>query len=165
MEVKHSKEEILAILNSVEVAAVATAAGDRLRNRMMHFAADDDFNLYLATMKGDPKTLQMTNYPSVSLLVHQAAPSINDAQEVEITGKARFVRDETERQKALALTAQRSPVVKYLTETGNAEVLDCIKVAPDTVKYRVFKEIVQGMPPTVVEFPEHRATVSEGELL
>lgn len=157
-------EEILCVLQSVEVAAVATSAGDSIRNRMMHYAAGEDLNIYLATMKGDPKTTQITNCPSIALLVHQSGEEINDSQEVEIIGKALIMRDERERQTALEATAQRSPVVKYLVETGNAGMLDCIKVAPETVKFRVFREIVQGQAPTVIEFPEHRRVHSDWEL-
>jgi 1,4-dihydroxy-2-naphthoate octaprenyltransferase len=165
MSERHTTEEILFVLQSVEVAAVATSAGDRVRNRMMHYAADEDFNIYLATMKGDPKTVQITNRPSIALLVHKGEEEINDSQEVEIIGKALITRDEGERKRALEATAQRSPVVKYLVETGNAGVLDCIKVAPQTVKFRVFREIVQGLPPTVIEFPENRGMISDWELL
>lgn len=165
MATEHSREEILALMESAEVAAVATSAGEKQRIRMMHYAVDENFNIYLATMKGDPKTTQMTHHPSISLLVHQPGTDINHAQEVEVTGKALFVRDHQEREHALQITAERSPVVKYLTQTGNSGVLDCIKVVPETVKLRIFNEIVQGMPPTVIEFPGNREVVSDWSLL
>ncbi len=132
---------------------------------MMHFASDDDLNLYLATMKGDPKTVQITHHPSVSLLVYKGGDDINDSHEVEISGKAVIVKDRKERQRALELTAKRSPVVKHLVGAGNEGILDCIKVAPEVVKLRIFKEIVQGLPPTVLEYPENRTVVSDGEQL
>jgi len=165
MSEQHSREEVLSVLRDVEVAAAATSAGDRVRNRMMHYAVDEDFHIYLATMKGDPKTVQITNCPSIALLVHKSEEDINDSQEVEIIGKALIIKDERERQRALEATAQRSPVVKYLVETGNAGVLDCIKVVPQVVKFRIFREIVQGLPPTVIEFPENRTVISDWELL
>ena len=165
MEERYTAEDILSVLRSVEVVAVATSAGDRVRNRMMHYAVDEDFNIYLATMKSDPKTIQITNRPSIALLVHTGGEDINHWQEVEIIGKAHITKDERERQKALELTAQRSPVVKHLVGTGNAGVLDCIKVAPQTVKFRVFREIVQGLPPTVIEFPETGGMIKDWELL
>lgn len=165
MSGQHSQEEILTLMQSVEVAAVATSAGEQMRIRMMHYASDENFNIYLATLKGDPKTIQMTHHPSISLLVHYSGADINESKEVEITGKALFVRDHKERERALAMTARRSPVVKYLTETGNSGMLDCIKVAPDTVKFRLFKEIVQGVPPTVIEFPYNRQVVSDWHLI
>lgn len=165
MSEQHSKEEILSMMEGVEVTTVATSSGDKLRTRMMHYATDENFNIYLATMKGDPKTIQMTHQPSISLLVHHSGSDINESKEVEITGKALFVRDAEERERALEMTAKRSPVVKYLTETGNSGLLDCIKVVPDTVKFRVFSEIVQGMPPTVIEFPQNQQVVSDWHLL
>ncbi|MBI2836283.1 MAG: 1,4-dihydroxy-2-naphthoate octaprenyltransferase [Chloroflexi bacterium] len=164
-EQKHSPREILDVMERVEIAAVATSAGDKIRNRMMHYAADENFTIYLATMKGDPKTVQMTNHPSIALLVNQAGGSINESKEIEISGKAVFVRDDAERERALAITAKRSPVVKYLVETGNAGMLDCVKVVPTTIKFRIFSEIVQGMPPTVIEFPENQRVVSDWQLV
>lgn len=132
---------------------------------MMHYASDENFNIYLATLKGDPKTIQMTNYPSISLLAHHSGANINESKEVEITGKALFVRDHEERERALKITAKRSPVVKYLTESGNSNMLDCIKVVPDTLKLRIFSEIVQGIPPTVIEFPRNRQVISDWHLI
>ncbi len=161
----HSKEEVLSLLKGAEVATVATVSGDRMRTRMMHFAVDDDFHIYLATMKGDPKTLQMTNNPGLSLLLHLPAAEFNESQEVEFTGVARFVRNPQERQKALEITATKSPVVKYLMETGNSDALDCIKVEPQLIKLRVFREIVQGLPPMVIEFPGSGEAVNEWGLV
>jgi 1,4-dihydroxy-2-naphthoate octaprenyltransferase len=161
----HSREEVLSLLKGAEVAVVATVSGDRMRTRMMHFAVDDDFHIYLATMKGDPKTLQMTHHPALSLLVHFPAEDFNESQEIEFTGVPRFVRDPQERQKALELTATKSPVVKYLMDTGNADALDCIKVEPQLIKLRVFREIVQGLPPTVIDFPGSGEVVNEWGLL
>ncbi|MBM2831086.1 MAG: 1,4-dihydroxy-2-naphthoate octaprenyltransferase [Dehalococcoidia bacterium] len=161
----HTREEIVSLLKEAEVATVATVAGDKMRTRMMHFAVDDNLRIFVATMKGDPKTLQMMHHPSLSLLVYFPAPEFNQSREIEITGTPVFVQDALEREKALQITAKKSPVVKYLMETGNAGLLDCVRIEPREVKLRVFGEIVQGMPPTVVEFPENRAMVNEGKLL
>ena len=165
MSEQHRQEEILSLMEEVEVAAIATSAGEGMRIRMMHYATDENFNIYLATLKGDPKTVQMTHHPSISLLAHRPGDDINESKEVEVTGKALFVSDPKERERALEMTARRSPVVKYLTESGNSEMLDCVKVVPDTIKFRVFKEIVQGMPPTVIEFPQNRQVVSDWQLV
>lgn len=161
----HNKEEILNHLGSVEIATVSTVSGEGVRNRMMHFSFDKDFNFYLATMKNDPKTLQMTRQPSVSLLVFKAAADIYDSQEVEVIGKASFITEPGERKQAVEKTAERSPVVKYLVSVGNDAVFDFIKIKPEVIKYRIFKEIVQGAPPTVIEFQENIKKASEWALL
>ncbi len=165
MSEQHNRQEILSLMGEVPVAAVATSAGEGPRARMMHYATDENFNIYLATMKGDPKTVQMTHHPSISLLVHQSADDINESKEIEITGKALLVRDEKERQLALEMTAKRSPVVSYLVGSGNSGLLDCVRVVPDTIKFRIFKEVVQGMPPTVIEFPQNRRVVNDWPLV
>ena len=165
MDEQHSQEEIRSLMEKVEVVAVGTSAGERPRIRMMHYATDENFNIYLATMKGDPKTVQMTHHPAISLLIHQSGADINESKEIEITGKALFVRDQKERERALEMAAKRSPVVKYLTETGNSDMLDCVKVVPDTIKFRIFNEIVQGKPPTVIEFPQKQPVVSDWHLV
>jgi 1,4-dihydroxy-2-naphthoate octaprenyltransferase len=161
MSKPHSKEEILSVMKEIDVATVATASGTEIRSRMMHYWNDESFNVYVATMKGDPKTLQITENPSVSLLILKRKDNINDSAEIEVTGKANHVKNETEKQQALQALAEKSPVVKYLKETNSLGVLDCVKVAPVYVKYRVFKDIVQGMPPTVLEFPENKLQISE----
>ncbi|MFQ6031747.1 MAG: 1,4-dihydroxy-2-naphthoate octaprenyltransferase [Candidatus Zixiibacteriota bacterium] len=165
MEQKHTKKEILSILGNLEVAGIATSGGTHIRIRMMHYAFDDEFNIYLASMKGDPKIIQLTSNPSVSLLAHESQENINQSKEVEIIGKALIIKTENERSKALDTIAERSPVVTYLRNSGNASILECIKIVPQTVKLRVFEEIVQGLPPFVVEFPENREVVKDTDLI
>ncbi|MBI4334537.1 MAG: 1,4-dihydroxy-2-naphthoate octaprenyltransferase [Chloroflexi bacterium] len=157
----HSNEEVLAILQGAEMGVVSTAAGVKLRTRMMHFAVDTDFTVYLATMKGDPKTLQMTHHPSISILVLDNRGNINESREVEITGSAGFVTDPQEKKKALELTYRKSPVVKYLKDTGSDSILDYIRVTPEIIKYRIFGEIVGGMPPTVIDFPVNKSAAGD----
>ncbi|MFQ6075341.1 MAG: 1,4-dihydroxy-2-naphthoate octaprenyltransferase [Candidatus Bathyarchaeia archaeon] len=157
----HTKEEILSVMDVVDCASVATASGVDIRSRMMHYWNDEDFNVYLATMKGDPKTLQITENPSVSLLILKREEDMNDSSEVEVTGRAFFVKNEGEKDGAFRALAGKSPVVRYLRDTDSLDVLDCIKVVPVLLKYRIFREIVQGLPPTVIGFPENQGKVSE----
>ncbi len=161
MSTEHTRQEVLDMLHHNAVVTVASAAGNKVRQRMMHYAVTDDFTVYLASMKADPKIRQILNCPSVALLVHENSDDVNDSRETEILGQAILVQDEDERQEALAATARVSPVVAYLSSIGQTGLLDCVKVVPETIKYRIFKEIVQGQPPTVVEFPQNRQTVGD----
>lgn len=157
----HSRDEILDSLNAIDEVAVCTTAGTSLRSRMMHFAASDDFGIYLSSMKGDPKTLQLVNNPSVSLLVLDRRTSQEGWREIEITGRAEIISDQAERARALELTAVPSPIVKHLKANNQTDILDFIRVTPTEVKMRVFGEIVGGMPPTVVEFEENARQQSD----
>ena len=59
---------------------------------------------------------------------------------------AGFVRNPEERKKALEITAVKSPVVKYLKDSGNTDVLDFIKVKPQLIKQRCSKRSFRGCP-------------------
>jgi hypothetical protein len=131
---EHTQDEILDSLNTIDEVAVCTRAGERLRARMMHFAADDDMTVYLASMKGDPKILQMTSDPSTSLLVLDRRTDQNGWREIEITGRASLVTSAEERAKALELTSGPSPIVSHLKSIGQTDILDFIRVTPLEVK-------------------------------
>jgi len=157
----HTHEEILDSLNAIDEMAVGTKAGTRLRSRMMHFAVDNDFRVYAASMKGDPKTLQIVNDPSISLLVLDRRTEQSGWREIEITGRAAIVTDPAERARALEMVAGPSPIVAHLKGAGQTDILDFIRITPIEVKMRVFGEIVAGMPPTVVEFEENAKAESD----
>lgn len=148
-------------LQTSDVAVIATSAGEDLRLRTMHLGFEDDFSIYLATMHNDPKVIQMTHNPSVAIMVHRLPDDVTESEEVEYTGRAMVIRDPAEREKCLQATGKTSPIVQALTAQNNTEVLDCIKIVPQLIKYRKFKEIVQGVPPTVLEFPQHRTVISD----
>ncbi len=57
-------------MEDLKVAGIATSGGDHIRIRMMHYAVDDEFNVYLSSMKGDPKIAQLTINSSVSLFYY-----------------------------------------------------------------------------------------------
>ena len=155
----------MAILRGEETVVVAThAGGGDIRTRKMHFIVDDDFTIYLATMKGDPKTVQITHHPSVSLFLYKSAAKVTEASEVEVTGRASKVKEDVEKLKALTQLQEVSPVVKYLTDTDKTDILEVIKIVPVLIKYRIFEEITQGVPPTVLDFPAHKDITDRGVL-
>ncbi len=149
---QHTKEEILASLSKASFATVATFDGGHLRTRSMHFGNDEDLNFYFASMKADPKIAQMELNPAVSLLINERAPDEVDTAEIEVTGRGSVVRDDQERQELLKFLTTKSPVVKNLYEAGMTDLLAVIRIRPQTLRYRIFREIVRGVPPTVLEF-------------
>jgi len=152
----HEKAEILEVMMACDAAAVATANGPKIRTRMMHYWPDEDFTVYLASLKGDPKTLQLTLNPSINLLMRKSEPDENDMREVELIGSAALVKDEATRTWAFERLSGRSSIVRYLVQTGNTKVLELIKVEPEMVKLRLFREIVLGVPPTVLTWDRGR---------
>ena len=159
------RRKVLAFLQRAETAVVATSGGDHLRLRMMHVGVEDDFTIYLASMRNDPKIIQMINHPSVSLMFSRIPEDVTEAEEVEYVGRAEVIRDPAERRRCIEATSRTSPIVASLAASGNTDVLDCIKIVPRWIKYRQFREITQGVPPTVLEFPENVSTASDWQLL
>ncbi len=155
-----TKEDVLAYLERAEVAAVGTSNMGMPRQRMMHFAADEDFNIYLTSMKGDPKIIQWSNVPHTAMLIHQG-DKFMEMEECEIIGRAEVLKTKEDREKAIGLLVDRSPIVNQFHHQGSTDRLDFIRVRPFTVKYRYVPEILQGIPPTVFEFHQNKETYSK----
>jgi 1,4-dihydroxy-2-naphthoate octaprenyltransferase len=156
---ERSKQEVLNYLSRAEVAAVGTSNMGTPRQRMMHFGADENFNIYVSSMKGDPKVIQWSNIPETALLIHQGK-SFMEMEECEIIGRAEIIKDKEDRKKAIELMNVRSPIVANFVKIGATDRLEFIRIKPFTVKYRFVPEILQGEKPTIFEYPENRNSFS-----
>lgn len=156
---QRSKQEVFEYLERAEVGAVGTSNMGSPRQRMMHFAVDKEFNFYLTSTKGDPKVIQWINIPETAILIHQG-PTFMEMEECEVIGRAEVIKDEKERQKAIDLLVNRSPIVGQFHSIGALDRLEFIRVKPFTVKYRYVPEILQGEPPTVFNFEHNRESVN-----
>lgn len=156
---QRNKQQVLEYLTRAEVAAVGTSNMGSPRQRMMHFGVDEDFNIYVSSMKGDPKVIQWSNVPETAILIHQGA-TFMEMEECEIIGRAEILRDPAEREKANELMKERSPIVGQMNQIGAVDRLEFIRIRPFTVKYRYVPEILQGEPPTIFEFPNNREAFS-----
>lgn len=161
---EYNTEVIVRALGRADVAAVATHEGAYIRQRQMHFAYNDDLSVYFATMKGDPKTLQITNEPNVSVLILDRSGEMETWSETEITGKMEIISGDSEKKRASALLYNRSPIVKNLIDSKADQILEWIILKPAVVKYRVFGEIVQGFPPTVKYISTQNTNSIQGDL-
>lgn len=156
---QRNKKEVLDYLERAEVAAVGTSNMGTPRQRMMHFGTDEDFNIYVSSMKGDPKVIQWSNIPETALLIHQG-PTFLEMEECEIIGRAEIISNREERSKAIQLMVKRSPIVANFNQINALDRLEFIRIKPFVVKYRYVPEILQGEPPTVFEFPQNRDSFS-----
>lgn len=155
-------EKVRSYLQRVVWGTVATLDGREIRARTMHFAVDDNLNFYFATMRGDPKTRQILENPTISLLFNQEGEEVTETWECEVTGLAYMINDEAARQKAIQRLLEPSPVVRNAYEGGATGIFQLFRVEPLLVKHRIFGETVRGVPPTVIEFdrPAGRVEVS-----
>lgn len=156
---EESRRRIHEALLAAGRVAVGTRAGEEVRVRMMHPGAwlpeDPEGRplIYLATMKKDPKVMEVAARPEVALLMHESPDGQEHTSwEMEITGRAELVRDAEERQRASEATQRTSPIVRHLAQAGQLDLLAFLRVTPRFVKHRVFGEIVAGRPPSILEF-------------
>ncbi len=156
---QRSKQEVLDYLGRSEVAAVGTSNMGSPRQRMMHFAADEHFNIYVTSMKGDPKVIQWSNIPETAMLIHQGA-TFMEMEECEIIGRAEVLKRQEDRDVAAKLLENRSPIVAQFTQIGALDRLEFIRIRPFVVKYRFVPEILQGESPTIFEFADNRTSFS-----
>ena len=154
---QRSKKEVLDYLAKAEVAAVGTSNMGTPRQRMMHYGADDDFNIYVSSMKGDPKVIQWSNIPETALLIHQGKTFL-EMEECEIIGRAEIIRNKEDREKAIKIMTVRSPIVANFNEIKALDRLEFIRIKPFVVKYRFVPEVLQGEAPTIFEYPENRSS-------
>ncbi len=152
---QRTKQQVIDYLMRAEVAAVGTSDMGTPRQRMMHFGVDKDMNIYVTSMKGDPKIIQWSNIPATAMLIHQGS-TFMEMEECEIIGRAEVIRGKAEREQALEIMKQRSPIVANFANIGATDRLDFICIRPFTVKYRFVPEIMQGQPPTIFEFENNR---------
>lgn len=156
---QHSKEKVLAFLERAEVAAVGTSNMGTPRQRMMHFGFDENFNLYVSSLKGDPKIIQWSNIPETAILIHRGN-TFMEMEEVEVIGRATIVHQKEERDRVLAIMTKRSPIVANFDKIGATDRLDFICIKPYLVKYRFVPEILQGEKPTIFDYPKNRLQYS-----
>lgn len=156
---QRSKTQVLDYLKRAEVAAVGTSNMGTPRQRMMHFGFDENFNIYVSSMKGDPKVIQWSNIPETALLIHQGN-TFMEMEECEIIGRAEIVRDKEERNKVINIMATRSPIVAKFIEIKALDQLEFIRIKPFLVKYRFVPEVLQGEAPTIFEMVENRTSFS-----
>lgn len=154
---QRSKKEVLDYLERAEVAAVGTSNMGTPRQRMMHFGYDGDFNIYVSSMKGDPKVIQWSNIPETALLIHQG-PTFLEMEECEIIGRAEIISNKEEREKAIGVMVRRSPIVANFNQINALDRLEFIRIKPFVVKYRYVPEILQGEAPTIFDFPQNRSS-------
>lgn len=156
---QRSKKEVLDYLAKAEVAAVGTSNMGTPRQRMMHYGADENFNIYVSSMKGDPKVIQWSNIPETALLIHQGKTFL-EMEECEIIGRAEIIRNKEDREKAIKIMTVRSPIVANFNQIKALDRLEFIRIKPFVVKYRFVPEVLQGEAPTIFEYPENRNSFS-----
>jgi len=157
--------EIIDELKKIPVCCLSTISATKLRSRMTHFGFSDSkegLKFYISSLKTDPKVKQIIHNSQVSLLIYSAGSSFPEDKEIEVAGYAKILPP-AEQKDVVELLKERSPVVAQLEKYNKLDMLAFIEISPVQIKFRKVKDILQGIPPTVIEFEQNEVKESEWE--
>ena len=150
----HDEKEILLHLREKEIAVVSTkdAKENLLRSRVMYYGVDDRFVCYLMSLKRSPMVEQVNIEKGLSMLVCALEDPFDRSWEVEINGLAQTLTLQKEINNALLMLKGRNPFADVALEAGITAQFDFVKLTPKFVRYRIYSEVLDQIPPTIIRF-------------
>lgn len=144
---------ILNVLMTQTIGILATGCDPdkSIRLRIMYFGVDKSLNCYLLSVKDSPKIKQLDS-ETVSFLVSKIEDPYDNSWEIEINGKASILTDKNDEKLALERLRGRNPFADVALEANITGNFVLIKLTPKIVRYRIFSDILKGLPPKVIEF-------------
>ncbi len=154
MDAMHENSRILSCLGRVNVGVLATLEKKlgTMRQRVMYYGFDENFSCYLLSAKGSPKTNHALASIDVSFMVFGLEDPYDKSWEVEIDGNSELLTKAVDISFALEKLKGRNPFADIAIESGISAQFDLIRINPTIVRFRVYGEILKGMPPTIVVF-------------
>ena len=151
METLHNKSEILDYLKTGSLGILGTNDAGNVRQRVMYYGIDDDFNCYLMSTKESPKMDQIRSSSKVSLIILTIEDPYDKSWEIEISGFAQLISDKEEIDFALDNLKGKNPFADVVLESGISAQFDFVKLVPDVVRFRNYGEALNGNSPTILE--------------
>lgn len=154
MSKRHEEKEILSHLRKRQIAVVSTKdeKENLLRSRVMYYGVDDKFVTYLMSVKGSPKIDQILNASGITMIVYDLEDPFDRSWEVEINGLAKPLVFQNDINTALETMKGRNPFADVALEAGISSQFALIKLTPKFVRYRVYSEALDQVPPTILRF-------------
>ncbi len=158
MEILHKELEILSFLKKGTLGILGTndTNSDNVRQRVMYYGIDDEFNCYLMSTKESPKIDQVQSSSKVSFIILTIEDPYENSWEIEIDGLAELLSDRKEIDFALEKLKGKNPFADVVLESGIIEQFDFVKLTPDIVRFRKYGEALRGNPPTILEMKESK---------
>ncbi|MBN2530616.1 MAG: pyridoxamine 5'-phosphate oxidase family protein [Deltaproteobacteria bacterium] len=148
--------EISLKLKGTPYCAMSTLSGTGdINARFMLFANTASFDwFYLMTGKSTAKVGDLRRRPEIALAAMTLAADIQDYRETLIKGRATILETFSDKavQNALELLAEKMPMVQGLLDSGSLGDYVIIAVKTLELKYRLYSEILEQKPPTVITF-------------
>jgi hypothetical protein len=148
----HSTEEILSRLHRESIGTLGTMDphSGEIRLRLMYYGIDDRFGCYLMSTKGSPKIDHLRLSAKFSFLVFGLEDPYDASWEVELIGTADLLETEPEIRAAVARLQDRNPFADVAVASAITAHFDYLKLIPETIRFRIYGEALQGLPATVL---------------
>lgn len=149
-----SREEVLENLEKEKVGVLSSKGEEEnIRLRVMYYGVDKGFNFYLMTSRDSPKVREITAHPRVSFLVYHLEEPFDRSWELEVEGRVKIVEKGRDLSKGLATLKGKNPFVDVAVEAGITDEFVILHLIPSLIRFRIYGDILKGLPPTVWEFP------------
>lgn len=154
MEVLHKESEILEYLKKESLGILGTLEtnSENIRLRVMYYGIDDEFNCYLMSTKGSPKIDQVQSSSKVSFIIFTIEDPYDESWEIEIDGTAELLKKKKEINFALEKLKGKNPFADVVVKSGIVGQFDFVKLTPEIIRFRVYKEALNGNPPSILHF-------------
>ncbi|NQV18953.1 MAG: pyridoxamine 5'-phosphate oxidase family protein [Armatimonadetes bacterium] len=154
MKILHKESEILEYLKKESLGILATLEpnSENIRLRVMYYGIDDEFNCYLMSTKGSPKIKQVLSSSKVSFIIFTIEDPYDESWEIEIDGTAELLKKKKEINFSMEKLKGKNPFADVALESGIIEQFDFVKLIPEIVRFRVYREALNGNPPSILYF-------------
>ncbi|MEI7542744.1 MAG: pyridoxamine 5'-phosphate oxidase family protein [bacterium] len=128
---------------------------DKINSRIMVFAADSDLkNFYLVTNKTSKKISELAKNSYANLLILGPSNKLDDSSETQVHGTAKLFSkfDSLEVKVGLELLSEKSSMISTLKDTGSLGDFCIIQIKTSEINFRVYKDILQNIPKTTLNF-------------
>lgn len=153
MAEKHSKKQILAHLSRQSIGILGTIdpSGSYVRQRVMYYGLDEQFQCYMMSTRQSPKINQILSTKTISFIVFGLEDPYDNSWETELNGHALLLQDKKGIATALNLLKDRNPFADVAIESGITGQFDIIQLIPSVIRFRVYGEALKGEDSTVIK--------------
>ena len=154
METEQNKSKVMDYLKKESLGILGTQENETniIRQRVMYYGIDDDYNCYLMSTKGSPKIEQVQYSSKVSFIIFTVEEPYDESWEIEIDGYAELLKNKSEINFALEKLEGKNPFADVAIGSGIIGQFDFVKLTPKIIRFRVYGEALNGNPPSIMQF-------------
>ncbi len=143
------------VLQRTELASLNTFKDSGINSRFMHFACNDELKeFYFITHKASDKVNEINMNPAATVSIISQGEKLADYCETTARGNIRIVNDinNTAARRALKYLSEKSAFAKMISDHGSLGDYVVLLLDVKQVVFRVYRDVVNNVPKTVIEF-------------